>query len=265
MPESKQSNYLNKQLKLMVLKINQAFLELQFNQNQFNVRDIYNHYKGETIQKEYDTVQFFEEFLKSQEQLIGREIKFVTWKKFDYVKCDVKSFIKWKFKTSDYPLKKLQLQFLYDFEYYLKVQKNQKQITINKSLQRFRKPIKVAVAQNYLEKDPFRLYKSKTVKREIIFLAPEELELLEKSQLTQPRLQLTKDLFVFSCYTGLAYNEISKLESKHLINGFDGNLWIHMVREKTSKPLSIPLLPKALELLSVFELCFCPLLYLYFY
>ncbi|TXE08549.1 site-specific integrase [Gelidibacter salicanalis] len=252
---SSQHDYLNKQLQLIALKLNQSFLELQINQNEFTVRDVYKQYKGETIQKEYDTVQFFQEFLTSQEKLIGKEIKFVTWKKFDYVKNDVQSFIKWKFKVSDYPLKSLQLQFLYDFQYYLMVEKNQKQITINKSLQRFRKPIKIAIAEGFLEKDPFLLYKAKTVKPIVVFLDTDELSRLEFKVFDHPKLQLVKNLFIFSCYTGLAYHEIANLESKHIIKGFDGNLWIEMMREKTSKPFSVPLLPKAIEVLNIYQNC----------
>ena len=77
----------------------------------------------------------------------------------------MKSFVKWQFKTRDYPLKKLELQFLNDFEYYLKVEKKQKQITINKSLQRFRKVVRAAVAENYLNKAPLHFIKLKLLER----------------------------------------------------------------------------------------------------
>jgi integrase len=73
-----------------------------------------------------------------------------------------------------------------------------------------------------------------------------------------------KDWFVFSCYTGLAYNEISNLKKQHIVKGFDGELWIEMKREKTQKNISVPLLPKAKELIDkyadensevVFDVC----------
>jgi hypothetical protein len=58
----------------------------------------------------------------------------------------------------------------------------------------------------------------------VVFLSPEELHIFEEFIFSQPRLQLVKDLFVFCCYTGLAYNELSRLESKHIQKGFDGML-----------------------------------------
>ena len=86
-----------------------------------------------------------------------------------------------------------------------------------------------------------------------MFLSPEELESLEQHKFTQSRLQFIKDLFVFSCYTGLPYRELMNLKQSNIVIGFDDNLWIKMKREKTSKELSIPLLPKALEILNKYS------------
>ena len=252
-PPEPDAELINTQLSLIKTKINRAFLILQVKEEHFNVEDIYSLYKGEKTQKEHHVVEYFESYLKKLKTLVGIDIKQVTWNKFNYIKKDVKSFVKWKCKTNDYLLKKLELQFLHDFEYYLKVEKKQKQITINKSLQRFRRVVRAALAGNHLEKDPFILYKTKTVRTEVVFLSPEELAKLEEHKFTQPRLKLIKDLFVFSCYTGLPYRELMNLKQSNIVKGFDGNLWIKMKREKTSKELSIPLLPKALEILEQYS------------
>ena len=140
-----------------------------------------------------------------------------------------------------------------DFEYYLKVEKKQAQITINKSIQRFRKPVKVAVAEGYLDKDPFMLYKTKSAKKEVVFLSVEELKILEGYEFSQPRLEDVKNMFIFCCYTGLAYAEMSALKSKHITIGFDDLKWIRMERKKTGKFINIPLFPQALKILKLYE------------
>ena len=192
-------------------------------------------------------------FLERLKKLIGIDLKQVTWDKFFYVKQHVKAFIKWKYDRNDYALKDLKLQFLHDFEYYLKVEKKQQQITINKSIQRFRKPVKVAVGEGYLAKDPFMLYKTKSVKKEVIFLSVDELKKLEGYKFSQPRLEMVKNMFIFCCYTGLAYAEMAALEDKHITIGFDGLKWISMERKKTGRVINIPLLPKALKILKIYE------------
>lgn len=117
--------------------------------------------------------------------------------------------------------------------------------TVYKTLQRLRRVVRVSVGAEYLLKDPFVLHKANKPKTQVIFLTTEELQTLEKHQFSQPRLQEVKDWFVFSCYTGLAYNEIRNLKKQHIVTGFDGELWIEMIREKTQKNISVPLLPRA--------------------
>lgn len=226
---------------------------LQIQEINFAAEDIYRLYKGEKLSKEYNVVEYFEIYLKKLKTLIGIDIVQATWNKFNYVKNDVKTFIKWKYKTADYPLKDLQLQFINDFEYYLKTVKKHKQTTINKAIQRFRKPIRVAVAENYLEKDPFLQFKTKGAKKEVVYLTPEELKTLEKHTFSQSRLQFIKDLFVFSCYTGLPYMELMNLKHNNIEDGFDANKWIKIKRVKTSKLLSIPLLPMASDIINKYD------------
>lgn len=252
-PPDPSSKLINTQLSLIKTKFNQAFLMLQVKKESFDVNDIYRLYRGEKDNKEYNAVEYFDRYLNKLEKLVGIDIEKKTWKKFEHVKRDVKSFIKWKYKSTDYPLKDLKQQFLTDFEYYLKTERKLGQATINKAIQRFRKPIRIAVAENYLDKDPFMLFKAKRVKKEIVFLTKDELDLLEKYKFSQTRLQFVKNLFVFCCYTGLPYIELMNLKHNHIINGFDGNKWIKTKRVKTSKDLSIPLLPKALEIINYYD------------
>jgi integrase len=87
----------------------------------------------------------------------------------------------------------------------------------------------------------------------IIYLTDEELKQLEKHSFSQPRLQQVKDLFIFCCYTGLAYAEMSSLTTKNIEIGFDGNEWIQMIRKKTNRKISVPLLPKAKEILEKYN------------
>ena len=252
-PPEPDRDTINTQLGLIKTKINKAFLMLQIKEEDFTVEDIYSTYKGEKRTKEYNTIEFFNRYLDKLKKLVEIDIQQRTWKKFEHVRNDMKSFIKWQYNRTDYPLKDLKLQFLVNFEYYLKTERSLSQATINKAIQRFKKPIGIAVAEGFLEKDPFVSHKFKHIKKEIVFLSPEELQALENHTFSQPKLQLAQNLFVFSCYTGLPYNELLNLKHHNIIKGFDGNLWIKMKREKTSKELSIPLLPKALEILEKYS------------
>jgi len=109
--------------------------------------------------------------------------------------------------------------------------------------------VKFAIGHDYLDKDPFLMYRAKSFKKEVVFLSVEELKRLEKSTFEIKRLEVIKDCFVFCCYTGLAFKEMISLRQEHIVKGYDGENWIKMKRQKTQKELSIPLLPKAKKIL----------------
>ena len=252
-PPSNDNNYINSQLNLIKNQINQVFLYLQINNSEFTVDDIYTKFKGNTPKKELGVLEVYELFNIRIYKLIGRDLKKVTYRKYIESFVHLKSFIKAYFKANDIKLKDLKLNFLNEYEYFLKTQKGLEQSTINKAIQRFRKVIQFALEQEYIDKNPFIGYKAKRLQKEVIYLTDDELKSLENYDFSQTRLQQVKDLFVFCCYTGLAFKEMSNLKPEHIVKGFDGNKWIKMNREKTSKPLMIPLLPKALYIISKYQ------------
>lgn len=230
-------------------KINNIYGILNLQDSSFTIDDIYNKFLGKETKKEEHIVSYYKQYLSKIKKLVGLELKETTYNKFVYVSNHLEAFIKWKFKKSDFPMEELSLQFLNDFEYYLKTEKKQAQITINKTIQRLRTPIKQAISEGYLNRDPFMMHQTRKVHKEVVFLTINELKTFEETTFQQRRLQFVQNLFIFCCYTGLAYNEMSNLRKQHIQVGFDGMNWIQMKREKTQRQISIPLLPKAQEII----------------
>jgi integrase len=241
--------YINAQIERIKVKLFNTVLFFQLQDLPCTLDNIFREYKGLENAKEEFIVSYYNKYLARIKKLVGTEIKQATYAKFVYTASHLQAFVNWNFKKNDLPLEELNLQFLDDFDYYLKTEKNHRQVTVNKEIQRIRTPIKRAISEGYLDRDPFVLHKSKTVRKEVIFLSTEELKTLEETLLPKKRLTVIKDLFVFCCYTGLAYNEMANLEKKNIQKGFDGVYWIQMQREKTGRQISIPLLPKAQEMI----------------
>ena len=186
-------------------------------------------------------------------KLIGIDIQLVTYQKYIESGRHLQSFIKHKFRAKDIQLKALRSNFLNQYEYYLKTEKNFQQSTLNKAIQRFRKVIRYAVAEDYLAKDPFLLYKAKRVKKEVLFLPPGQLKKLELTDFKILRIQQIKDMFVFCCYTGLGFKEMVNLKKQNITTEFDGELWLNINRAKTSKSYKVSLLPKAKEIIEQYN------------
>ena len=241
-PPNEDNNFINAELSLIKNKINQAFLFLQVQGLEFDVEDIYKQYKGEPIQKQLGIVLFYSSYLERLKKMIGKDFKESTWEKFNEILPAIKDFIFFKYQKKDINLNKLDYNFIEDFDYYLKTEKNNSQVTINKKIQRLKKVVKVARKQKLLEFNPFEEHKPKQAKTKIIFLTQDELDKLKEKEFQSEILNKVRDCYIFCCYTGLGYSEMFSLKKSDLKKDEDGTLWIYKERQKTERAFSIPLI-----------------------
>jgi site-specific recombinase XerD len=168
-------------------------------------------------------------------------------------------FLKEKFKTSDLYLTQLSHRFVIDFEAWLKNLKpkgHQRPCDNNtamKHIERLKKMINLALRHEWLEKDPFQKFRLSFQRANREHLTEEELNRIENVVLTNLRLEKVRDLFVFSCYTGLAYIDVQNLTPENISRDIEGNLWIITHRQKTDTPVRVPLLPQASEVIEKYK------------
>lgn len=113
--------------------------------------------------------------------------------------------------------------------------------------------IRLAYDMDWIQRDPFTKFKLTYEKKEREFLTKEELNKIENLVTSIERLSAVKDLFLFSCYTGLSYIDIVNLSVKNIVNGNDGNKWIKTKRQKTGIHIKIPLLDQAEKLIAKYK------------
>ena len=182
-----------------------------------------------------------------------------TMKNYFTTQKYIKEFISERFKTSDKYLSELSYKFITDFEYFLrnrKPEKGQKPLNNNglmKHIERFCKMVNLAVRLEWLDRNPFHAYQLKFDKVEREYLTKDELARIENKKFNIVRLQVVKDLFVFSCYTGLAYIDVFNLTPANLIEKTENSIWIATNRQKTNEAVRVPLLPKALAIVEKYK------------
>lgn len=168
-------------------------------------------------------------------------------------------FLKEELKTNSVYLSELNYKFINDFANFLftcwpKGHVNaMSHNTVMKHLQRLRKIVTLAFHLEWVDKDPFVRWKPTFEKKEREFLHANELKLIEDFNFCNDRLDRVRDLFVFSCYTGLSFSDINDLSLNNIRTGLDGQKWIFTSRNKTKTKVKIPLLDKALEILLKYE------------
>jgi site-specific recombinase XerD len=175
-----------------------------------------------------------------------------TWVHFTTTCKHLANFIQQKFHQKDRSITEIDYSFIADFELYLKTGICAHN-TAMKYLGDFRKIVLLCLKKGWLQKDPFFGYKlsRREVNREV--LTANELQAMADKQFASERVTLVRDIFLFSCFTGLAYADVAKLKRTEITIGIDGEKWVFTKRTKTDSPSRIPLLPMSLAILAKYE------------
>jgi len=243
-----ESKSINSYLKQVQAKLFSYYQKLSNENKPFSSAIIKAYFLGENTNRYSlsDIIEYHNEHMKSTLRW-GTQKNYYTTHKYLFL------FLKQKHQIRDIYLSELNYKFIIDFDRFLRQQKSMGNNTVMKHIERLRKMVSLAFRMEWIEKDPFIKFEAKYEKKERTFLTLEELQSIENKIFSITRLQLIKDLFVFSCYTGLSYGDVMNLTANNLCKGIDGKQWIYSQREKTSMPIKIPLLSKALSIITKYE------------
>lgn len=247
---SQESRLINQFLDNEKSKINNAFQELSYEKKLVTSKLVKARYLG--LDKKHKTLQ---DLVTYHNQLVAQKIHKDTLRSYKTSQKYLFSYVNERLNTNDLYLKELDFQFLLGFETYLReyrptngqfrIQNN----TVMKHIQRLRKMIRTSVEMEWLNKDPFVRSSPTIEKKTREYLTEVELNNILEYDTTITRLELVKDLFVFSCYSGLSYVDIINLKQVHLVRGIDGGHWLFTKRQKTGTSVKVPLIGPTEELI----------------
>ena len=140
----------------------------------------------------------------------------------------------YQYKIKDIALKEINYNFVSYFETYIRTVHNCGVNTTAKYLQQLKNIITLAKNNGWIHADPFINFRIRFEKADRGYLAQEELEKMMQKKFSIKRLEQVRDIFVFSCFTGLAYVDVRNLKAEDIITSFDGKLWIIKKRQKTN-------------------------------
>ena len=208
---------------------------------------------GGTTERHHTLLEVYRYHNDQFKQLVGHEYSIGTLKKYESALRSVERFIEWKFRLDDVHLSEVNHKFITDYEFYLKTQQKVLHNTAMGNMKKLKKIIRQCVANDWMEKDPFLSYKISFKETNREFLLQDELDALINKDISIPRLEQVRDIFLFSCYTGLSYGDVINLSAKDVSLGIDGGEWIFTFRLKTDAPSRIPLLPMAKKILDKYS------------
>ncbi|MCR8558866.1 site-specific integrase [Mucilaginibacter sp. BJC16-A38] len=198
-------------------------------------------------------IAVFKDHNKKVAALVGNEYAAGTVTRYETSLRHTQSFMEWKYQVADIDVKAVDHDFISNYEFYLRSEKKCANNSAVKYIKNFKKIIRICLASGWLEKDPFVNYKAKVKQVDRIFLNADQIRQISEKAFYTDRLNQVRDIFLFCCFTGLAYADVQKLKQSEIIKGADGEMWIVTKRLKTNTPTKVPLLPAALTILEKYS------------
>ena len=251
---TREAKEINNYINLVQSRLFNIYQDLKYKGELITPQLVKTLYNGENINS-----KSLLELLEYHNRKIEKTLAPGTIRNFGITENYVNRFLKQKLKTTDVNLNQLNYKFISDLEMFL-VNYYQKchpgamsHNTVMKHLQRLRKIVNLAYQLEWIEKDPFIRWKPTFEQKQRDFLGQNELNNLETYHFPIDRLDRVRDLFVFSCYTGISYSDIMGLTKNNLITGMDCKSWIATKRLKTKTTVRVPLLEPAQKILDKYE------------
>lgn len=246
---SEETRSINSYLDLMKAKIFDIQMGL-IHQNEPLTLDAFKNKLEGRKERERMLIPIFEEHNRKIKELLGIEYAPGTYERYQTSLKHTKEFLQWKYLLTDIAVEKIDYAFITEYEFYLRSVRKCANNSAVKYIRNFGKIIKQCIANGWIVADPFFNYKPKMKEVVRVYLTEREIETIINKKFMIERMGQVRDMFIFGCFTGLAYIDMKKLNKKDVSIGIDGDRWIFIKRQKTDTVAKIPLLPMAEDILN---------------
>jgi len=250
---TEEARRINKMLEGFKFKAFDYQRELMTEGKEVTLENIKAKWYGISLEKETMLMEVFKDHNEQMKALVGQEFSPLTLERYETSFRHTQEFMRWKYKIDDIDVKKLNYEFISNYEFWLKSVRKCDHNTSVKYLSNFKKIVHICMKHGWLDKDPFVGFKMTKREVERPFLVEEELTRIFDENFKMPRLRQVRDIFIFCCYTGLAYADVKKLTREEITTGIDGKKWIWTSRQKTETTTRVPLMARALEILERYK------------
>lgn len=237
------------------IRIHQIVTELQQTGAEINPLIVQQRFYGvgQVRKQERTILQVIQDHNDEAKKLIGKDFVEITWRRYETMKRYLGELIKQKYGVDDLPLSDFTGEVIRAYEVYLKTEKDLCQNTLIRYMKALKKITNRCLANDWIQKDPFAGIKFREEPTEPEFLTLEEVDRIYNCNPGSKRLEVIKDMFLMSAFTGLAFTDVSQLTEDHIVTDNDGNKWIRKPRQKTKQMSNIPLLDVPLAIIEKYQ------------
>ena len=231
----------------------QVYREMELDGEAITAQKVVDKYLGRNDKPAIMLLGVFREHNDRCHKLSGNGMSPATVERYETSYKHTANFIQFAHSKDDIPIADVDHKFITDYEFWLRTERKCSHNSATKYLKNFKKIIRIALAHDYITKDPFANIRFKLEEVERDFLEDHEIKAIMEKDIPVRRLAQVRDVFVFSIFTGLAFSDLKGLKAEHLVRDNNGDLWIRKARQKTKNMCNIPLLDPAREILDRYK------------
>jgi integrase len=232
---------LNREINKVNLLIHSHYSEILKRTGKVTAPEVKNAFQG-IVSTQKTLLVLFEEIMREFYSRVGIDRAKASYLQYVNTQKYLQRFLKEKYNINDILLAQLDLPFIENFDFYLRIERKMKPASVNGIIIQLLSAAKVAVHRNYISRPPFFGYRLERPEFQIRSLSANELERLISTEIQLPDLCFVRDMFVFSSFTGISYIDLKNLSGKEIVREEDGSLWISKSRQKTGIPFNVKLL-----------------------
>jgi len=204
-------------------------------------------------EQEQTIILYFDKYNDQYKLKVGTTSTHRTYTRYLLTRERLAEFMKQRYNLSDMPINEITVSFVDEFYLYIRNNTECNHNSSLKFLQRFRTILYFAKNNGLSFNDPFGSFRFRYDKVNRGYLDQDELDILYTKKFPSARLSQVRDIFIFSCYTGLAYVDVFELTEDKIRKAFDGHLWIMTKRQKTDVNTNVRLLDIPLAILEKYK------------
>lgn len=239
----KELNQCLDQIRLQVYHRHQELLSRNLDVTAASLKGAYQNGIGE--EDVHNLLDLYHEHNANLKSMIDKGVSRATYIRHETSRRNLERFLRDTYQLEDISLKEVTHVFIKEYETYLRTTRNCNNNSTVKYIKNFGKIIKEAMNRDWVQANPFRNIRFHLEEVDKPFLSKGELNKIITREFAITRIAQVRDVFVFCCFTGLAFIDVKTLTAKDLQQGVDGNLWIRKQRNKSKQWAHIPLLPDA--------------------
>lgn len=198
-------------------------------------------------------LSYFRQFISNFEKRVGVNRTAKSLQAYRNAYRHIENFCIEKYRLTDIPFSALDRSFIDKYDLYLRTERNLAPGTIINLTVQLKTIVGEAIADGIITTYPFTGYEPAHPKTVQKYLTAEELQRIMTTPLHRQTLYHTRDMFLFSCYTGISYRDMRLLTKDNLSLAEDGTWWIRSARQKTKVEFEIPLLDLPLQILKKYR------------